>query len=271
MKDILKATAEVSKKYTAIGDMVRWTATTAEGAEVGKWAYTACYAQALSYEPGTLEIRCIPARNAETRKASQMPSVWFHHFFQLLRQSGLIVPETKTLHRNGANCLIIPPSGWDRHTVYITLCYYRQCDVFPQEVMQAMLLYRRLATKGTTFLQCMHWLAVNTKFGAGHYFLNVGPYGGADKLDLANGLALSWFARRSKEERLKICPPKTKPGYDSRYTYTLLAQKAKSFESLKVGNTHAMLDPKYAPLYLEPKMKEVPKPPEKPVGEALPG
>jgi hypothetical protein len=264
MKDVLKATAEVSKKYTPIGDLVRWTATTKDGGKVSpNWEHNNCYAQALQHEPGTLEIRCIPARSAEKRDKTQMPAVWYHHFFQLLRQNGLIVPETKTLHRNGANCLIIPPSGWDRHTVYITLCYYRQCDVFPQEVMQAMLLYRRLASKGTTFLQCMHWLAVQTKFGSGHYFLNVGPYGGADKLDLANGLALSWFAQRTKEERLELCPHKKLQGYDSRYTYTLLALKAKLFSSLKVADLGAILDPKHAPLYLEPKMTEVAEVPKK--------
>jgi hypothetical protein len=186
-----------------------------------------------------------------------MPALWYHHFFRLLKGTGLVPPEVKTLHRKGAHCLIIPRTGWDRHTIYITLCYYRQVDQKPKEIMKAMLLWKRLAPHGTSFLQVLHYLAATTSFDCGHYFMSTGVYGGASVNDLANGQALAWFSRQSKFARSKICPhkPGTPRTYGSNtYTYTLLAAKAKEMKSLKVEDLVEILNPKYAHLYEEPEL-----------------
>lgn len=264
MKDILKATAKAAKKFKVKQDLVRWTATTPDGKPVNaNWATTNCYAQALSYEPGRLEIRCLPY---DGPTPEQLPAWWYHYFFRLLKQHGLVPPEVKILHRKGANCMIIPATGWDRHSIYIALCYYRQMDIYPQEVMQALLLYRQLAPQGTNFFQCLHWLAAITKVDTGHYFMTFGAYGGGGvATDLSTGMALAWFAQQSREKRLELCPAKTaNSAYDSRYTYTFLAKQAKLFPSLKVEDLGAILDPQYAPLYANPAMKPVAVPVAKP-------
>ena len=164
------------------------------------------------------------------------------------------------MHRKGANCLIIPRTGWDRHTLYITLCYYRQCDQKPDEVMTAMLLYKRLAPYGTTFLQCLHYSAATTGYASGHYFINFGPYSGStSKTDLAIGQALAWFAGLTKEQRIELCPlPKPDaPRWGSNtYTNVFLAEQAKKMKSVTIKGDMEILDPKHAPLYENPQLKE---------------
>jgi hypothetical protein len=248
LKDILALVEKVSGKYKTKADKVVWSAWKEDGSEVGKWTYGSCYSPGMRCLP-ELEIHCLPKGGALTG-LRQMPALWYHHFFRLLKQNGLVPPEVKTLHRKGAHCMIIPRTGWDRHTLYITLCYYRQVDQKPNEIMKAMLLYKRLAPRGTHFLQVMHYLAATTQFGSGHYFMNFGAYGGADKLDLANGLALAEWARKTKAQRAKACP--YKPGEYSRYSaYTndYMSAQAKKLKSVKVEDLVEILNPKYAHLY----------------------
>jgi len=246
LKPILEAVGKVAGKYKTKPDRVRWFAQKEDGTEINKAGGGICYGQAMSTLPH-LEIQCFPHGKSET----PMPAVWYHHFFRLLKRSGLVPPEVKTLHREGENRMVIPRNGWDRHTLYITLCYYRFCDLRPNEVMTMMLLYKRLSPLGTTFLQCLHYGAAVTGLGAGHRFMNFGAYGGgAEAKDLASGQALAWFARLSKEERLKIYPADDASKFVSdRYTYMLLSKRAKEIESLKVAELVEILDPKHAYLY----------------------
>jgi len=251
LKNILAATEKVAGKYKPKSDSVRWTAWKEDGTEVSKWQSTACYSTGMYMLP-ELEIHCLPMGGPS---AGQMPALWYHHFFRLLKETGLVPPEVKTLHRKGAHCLIIPRTGWDRHTVYITLCYYRQVDQKPNEIMKGMLLWKRLAPYGTNFLQVLHYLAATTKFGSGHYFMNTGVYGGASVNDLANGQALAAFARMTKAQRAKACPHKVgaqRTWDTNKYTYTYLAKRAQKMKSLKVEDLVEILDPKHAHLYEEP-------------------
>lgn len=253
MKQIVAEIIKETLRYQSQFDTVRWQAKTPSGTIISpKWEFTNCYASALQYELGTLELRCIPGRGP--RPEAQMPEMWYLYLFKLLKEVGLCPPEVEAIYQNGANCLIIPPNPWDRHTIYIALCYYRQSDIHPGELMQALMLYEKLRPQGTTLLQCLHWCAMHTSLGSGHYFMAPAPYGGADKNDLANGQALAWFAKQTLAERLQICPPKKSGGYDNHYTYTLLAQKAKLFPSLKVEDLSEILNPKYAHLYQNPEL-----------------
>jgi hypothetical protein len=242
---ILAAAEAGAEKYTGKQDRVTWSGWKGDGTEMGKWSSSACYARGMNCL-SELEIHCLPYQGASK---TQMPALWYHHFFRLLKRSGLVPPEVRTLHRNGAHCLIIPRTGWDRHSIYITLCYYRQCDQKPLEIVRAMLLWKRLAPHGTHLLQVLHYLAVTTKFGSVHYFMNYGAYGGAGKLDLSNGMALAWFAGLGKKERRRLARADPDRGYDGAYTNVMLAKKAKNLESVKVTELVGILDPKYAKYY----------------------
>jgi len=251
LNKILAAAEKVAGKYTK-EDKTIWTAFKEDGTEVSMWKSTACYSSGMYILP-ELEIHCLPSGGPSK---GQMPTLWYHHYFRLLKSVGVVPPEVKVLHRKGAHCMIIPRTGWDRHSIYITLCYYRQMDQKPNEVMRAMLLWKRLAPFGTNFMQVLHYLAVTTRFGSGHYFMSTGVYGGADPLDLANGRALAQWARLSKAEKTEIVPHKKGAERDysgSRYTNSYLSAQAKKIESIKVGELVEILDPKYAHLYEEPK------------------
>ena len=253
LESVLLAVNKVAGKYKIKPDQVRWHAQKEDGTEVNKNkdGTAICYSTAMSVLP-YLEIQCFPSSKSET----PMPTLWYHHFFRLLKRSGLVPPEVKTLHREGENRMIIPRNGWDRHTLYITLCYYRFCDLRPNEVMTMMLFYKRLSPLGTTFLQCLHYGATVSGLGSGHCFMGFGAYGGGiEAKDLANGQALVWFAGLSKEERLKIYPAEDNSRHNSdKYTYVLLAKKAKEMESLKVEELVDILDPKHACLYERTKL-----------------
>ncbi len=255
LKAILAAAEEVSGKYQIKSDSVYWTGIKEDGTEVGRWGYTSCYSPGMRCLP-ELEIRCLP-KGGPQKAPAQMPALWYHHFFRLLKGVGLVPPEVKTLHRGGAHCMIIPRTGWDRHTLYITLCYYRQVDCKPGEIMRAMLLWKRLAPHGTNFLQVLHHLAATTRFDSGHYFMNFGAYGGADKLDLANGLALAQWARKTKAQRTKACPYKpVKPGEyggSNSYTDAYMSAQAKKIQSIKVEEVVEILNPQHAHLYENPR------------------
>lgn len=257
LKAMLAEAWEAAQKYRPNDhtDYVRWTAFRENGTEISRWEYTSCYSPGMHVLPH-LEIHCLPWQGSSSEG---LPAPWYRYFFRLLKQVGLCPPEAKVAHRNGANCLILPRTGWDRHTIYIPLCYYRQADRKPHEVAQAILLWRQLASQGTHFLQVLHYLAVTTSLGSGHYFMSKGPYGNSvPTTSLANGQALAWFARLSKEQRLEICPlplPYAKPTWDTDLdTYALLAKKAKEMESesVKVEELVEILDPKYARYYESP-------------------
>lgn len=261
LNKVLAAAEEDAKGYGTKSDAVRWTAWEEDGTEVGKWEKTICYAGAMGILP-KLRIRCEPYKGTVKGAAKdRLSSKQYLEFFELLKQHCLVPPDIEATDEEGSNCLVIPRSGWDRHTIYIALCYYRQCDQQPGEIVRAMSLYQRLKDQGTHFLQCLHYAAATTKFGSGHYFMNFGPYdGGMGKLNLASGKALAWFASLSKEQRLEECPIKNPAGggrgYDSRYTYTFLTKRAKKEKSVEVKNLVEILDPKYAEHYENPKLKE---------------
>lgn len=249
---ILAAAEKVAERYPTKQDRAIWTAFKEDGTEISMWKNTACYSSGMCMLP-ELEIHCLPSSGPSE---GQMPALWYHHFFRLLKGVGLVPPEVKTLHRKGAHCMIIPRTGWDRHTIYITLCYYRQVDQKPNEVMKAMLLWKRLARHGTNFMQVLHYLAATTKFGSGHYFMSTGVYGGADLKDLANGQALAQWARLSKAEKAKVIPHKkgaTRDYSGTHHTTSYLAAQAKKIGSTKVEELVDILDPQYAHLYEEPR------------------
>ena len=248
LKVALAAAEKVAEKYRGKADSVTWSSWKEDGTEVGKWSYSPCYSPGMRCLP-ELALHCLPKGGPSK---TQMPALWYHHFFRLLKQHGLVPPEVKTLHRKGAHCMIIPRTGWDRHTVYITLCYYRQVDQKPSEIMKAMLLYKRLAPHGTHFLQAMHYLAATTKFGRGHYFTTTGVYGGASVNDLANGQALAAWAKLTKTERAKICPHTEAVSSAWGCTNIHRSTEAKKMKSLKVEELVEILNPKYAHLYEEP-------------------
>jgi hypothetical protein len=253
LEAVLAATDKVANKYQSKQDAVRWTAFNSSGQEINRWTgQTNCYSAIMGLLP-SLEIRCLPSGGPSP---TQLPALWYHHFFRLLKRSGLVPPEVKTLHRNGANCLIIPRAGWDRHTLYITLCCYRQSDIHPAEVMRIMLLYRRLASRGVHFLQCLHYGLMTSRFSPGHAFMSSGPYGGGNPLDLAQGQALAWFAQQPKKVRLSLYPSEKLARWSTdNYTCYFLPAKAKEMKSIKVKKKIDILDPQYAPLYEEPQLK----------------
>jgi hypothetical protein len=136
----------------------------------------------------------------------------------------------------------------------MALCFYRQCDQKPDEIMRVLSLYRCLAPRGTSFLQCIHYLATYTKYTSGHYFMGFGPYGGAPVTDLSYGYALAWFAQRTKEERLKITGKAT--NHMDSYTYTFLGRQAQKMVGGTVCSALEILNPKHAKLYKKPKLKK---------------
>ena len=248
----LTAAKAVGDKYEGKRDLVRWFAFKEDGGDVNPYGHrssaTNCYMRAME-QLGELEIHCVPYGGPSE---GQLPALYFTYFFRLLKQHGLVPPSTKALHRNGANCMLLPREGWDRHSLYIALCLYRQCDQKPSEIMQIMSLYRRLAPHGTTFLQCIHYLATYAGYCSGHYFMHFGTYGGAPETDLAYGQALAWFAQRTKEERLQLA----EESEVDNYTYTFLARQAKGMVGGTVASSLEILNPKYAELYKTPKLKE---------------
>ena len=255
LSKIARAAEAVGKKYQQKTDEVRWFAFKEDGDEVNGWgdssAVTNCYSRAMSIL-GELEIHCVPYGGASE---GQMPASSFTRFFQLLKKHGLVPPSAQAVHRNGAHCLLLPREGWDRHTLYLALCFYRQCDQKPNEIMRILALYRRLASRGTSFLQCIHYLATYTSYSSGHYFMGFGPYGVASNTDLSYGHALAWFSQRSKEERLKLLE-KAGKNYMDRYTYTFLGRQAKKMLGGSVATALDILDPKHARHYETPTLKE---------------
>jgi hypothetical protein len=248
----LTAAKKVGAKYEGKQDLVRWFAFKEGGEEVNPYGHknsvTNCYMRAMD-QLGQLEIHCVPYGGPSE---GQLPALYFTYFFRLLKQHGLVPPSTKALHRNGANCMLLPREGWDRHTLYMALCFYRQCDQRPDEIMRIMSLYKRLSPFGTNFLQCIHFLATYTGYCSGHYFMHFGAYGGAKETDLSYGQALAWFVSRTKEERLKL----VEENEGDNYTYTFLARQAKEMVGGTAASGLEILNPKHAALYETPMLKE---------------
>lgn len=268
MLDLIKlteqATATALGKYPSKADSVTWKATHKDGKAVA--TSSACYAPAFNHDLGNLEIQCSPW--TATKKKS-LAAFWYRRFFDLVKTTGLVVPEAEFAHKDGANLLTIPASGWDRHTVYITLCLYRQADVHPAEIMKIVYLWNRLKKHGVSFLQCLYYGIATTKFNSGHYFMSPGPYGGRPNLDLSNIQVLAWFGRLSLAERLELCPhqeaekeAKRKAGQymygDPRSTYGMFGKEIVRFPSQQVKVLPEVLNPEHAALVAASK-EEVPQ------------
>jgi hypothetical protein len=239
--DVKKALAEVKEEtagYAIRGDTVSWTAFREDGTELGRWENEACFAPLLrnTSTAGDVEIHC---KSGHAGKGGSMPCRDFQEFFRLCKETGLVPPGVEATIKDRGNYLTIPRDGWDRHTIYITLCLYRQCDIRPDEVMTALGLYKRLKPEGTTFLQILHYLAATTTISSGHVFMNLSPYGGGSKLDLSHGGALVWFTRLSKAQRAGTVKGE---GFDS-YTKDMLKKQAGTLSMPKVDHVSGFLDP----------------------------
>lgn len=262
VKEAVTAAKKGAAKYATKGDSVCWDAVRENGTHLGNWKSNACYASALSTQCGLggLEIHCKPMNGPGK---SPMPGKDFQEFFRLCQEVGMVPTGVKATTKDKANLLTIPRNGWDRHTLYITLCYYRQCDIRPSEIMTALGLWKHLEPKGTTFLQILHYLAATSTISCGHTFMNLSPYGGGNKLDLGPGAALTWFAGLSKAQRAKTdksLTSKDRSFSSGNYTETMLAEKAKTFSVGKVTDVSGILEPKNATHYaLEPGKQRIVK------------
>lgn len=123
------------------------------------FSYTDCTLKKKKELPPEEKARLIKESRLSNRLSKdqylQLAQVWTD---AKIAPEGVIFEHSPEL----GNCMTIPSKGWDRHTVYILLCFYRWMDHNPTLVWGAHLLREKLREQGKnlTYLQVMFYLLV---------------------------------------------------------------------------------------------------------------
>lgn len=257
------------------GDGVRWTSTDSKGKEYSKWKYTACYAPIMGIL-GDQEILC---RSSKKQKMA-LPLPWhnrlrYHDFERLMnlhKEAGMIPQEVRFFSTRDGNCMLIPRRGWDRHTVYVTLCLYRYADSKPRTMKTILDLYDQL---NLPWLQVYHYGMACRNVGAGHGFISFvrgdcSCFGNDQGVNPAAGATLCRFASMPLKERAKLKQGK------SDYTYTYTSQWSSEINPMvqakmvapgrwnhgqsinkpqfMLRDAELLLDPRLSPIYVDPSL-----------------
>lgn len=208
-KGLFKTTYDKQPRHLGDrADEVSWRAQDQKRSMRGE-GYTACYAPIMS-TLGKHDIICwTHPRSKLYHRAfgNQLSEKDFCKLIDLWKSVGFIPPEVWRGRRKGIgkNVMIIPRKGWDRHTVYVTLCLYRYSDALPRTMRAALKIHEQT---GLPWLQVYQYAMASINKGARHGFVGFTNSVSAQQA-LGEGvnpglsMALCKFGHLSLEERAK--------------------------------------------------------------------
>ena len=174
----------------------------------------ACYYSEMPHLR-TAEFQLKPKKGAK----SFLPGQYYHRWIELGKQCGVVPSAVRHWTSERRNLMAIPADGYDRHTVYATLCWYRWAENFAKFPVAVMKLMD--ANPAINFWQAFHYAAIHHVSHSNHSFMNIGAYGVYGGMvknarNLLKSYAIMLFFQRDEKGE---CPARK---YDdgAAYTYT---------------------------------------------------
>ncbi len=265
MSKFQKVYGKLPRYLSDRGDSVSWTAHNKEGAEMGAWKYTACYRTIMS-NLGDWRIICksFPApKIGACFRFNRLSADDFSRYLDLFKEVG-IIPEGVICKRTRlGNIMIIPRKGWDRFTVYSTLCLFRYADSRPRTITAALRIQKET---GLPWLQVYQYCMASQNVSAGHGFISLQNTVQAG-LNPATGMSLCKFGRMPMEKR--AAESVKYPAYVSVYFQKWIAKLNEQTNQQREGSwgTHPtprysfkdveeILNPHYSPLFTDATLDE---------------
>lgn len=259
------------KHLRDVGDSVHWTSVDDKGKKSGLWRSPHCYASIMN-NLAQQEILCRSRPREKVLKTlpwhNRLRPHDYERLMNLHKEAGMIPQEVQIFSNRHGNCMLVPRAGYDRHTVYVTLCLYRYADSRPLTMKTILDLYDQL---NLPWLQVYHYGMACRGVGPGHGFISFeGGISGSLGTNPATGMALCRFASLPLEERAKLKQGARGSTYEYMTAWTrevnlMIQAKLDSPGHWGHGNsflrpqymlrrTEQLLDPRLSSLYTDPSL-----------------